>query len=278
MSAGLATAPAPYRVTANEPETDDTRTLRLAPVEGRRLDYSPGQFTMIYAFGAGEVPISISGDPSDWPELVQTIRAVGSATRSLCELREGEEVGIRGPFGRGWPEDGVGEGEGDLVLIAGGLGMAPLRPALLGAMRNRSRFRRLILLYGGREPEQLVFREELESWQRSSELECELIVDIARSGWRGRVGVVPSLIGRVDLDAERTTALVCGPEVMMGFTAEALLAAGIAPERLYVSMERNMRCAVGHCGHCQWGRDFICRDGPVFDWASIDDRIGVREL
>jgi NAD(P)H-flavin reductase len=231
---------------------------------------------MIYAFGSGEVPISISGDPDGSRELVQTIRAVGATTQSLCELDEGDEVGVRGPFGRGWPA-APGRGD-DLLLIAGGLGIAPLRPALLRALRRRAGFRRLILLYGGREPKQLLFRDELERWRQRDELDCELIVDIARSDWRGRVGVVPTLIERIDLDPAATTALICGPEVMMRFSAEALLRRGLDAGSIYVSLERNMRCAVGHCGHCQWGGDFVCRDGPVFAWDEISSRIGVREL
>jgi NAD(P)H-flavin reductase len=271
-----AITPIPYRVVANDPETAETRTLRLEPADGDRILYAPGQFAMTYAFGAGEVPISISGDPDGSPELVQTIRAVGAATRSLCELGEGEEVGIRGPFGRGWPP--TPEPEGDLLLVAGGLGLAPLRPALLRALRHRAGIRRLVLLYGGREPAQLLFRPELERWLALDELDCELIVDIARSDWRGRVGVVPSLIERIDLEPAATTAMICGPEVMMRFSAEALLRRGVAASSIHVSLERNMRCAVGHCGHCQWGGDFICRDGPVFAWEEISDRIGVREL
>jgi NAD(P)H-flavin reductase len=269
-------APVPYRITANEPETSDARTLTLEPVNGRRIGYAPGQFTMVYAFGAGEVPISISGDPTAGEELVHTIRAVGATTRAICALEPGREVGIRGPFGRGWPD--VGELEGDLLFVAGGLGLAPLRPALYAALAERERLGRLTLLYGGREPEQLVFREELTTWLAREELDIKLIVDIALSGWRGRVGVVPSLIERTEMDPERTTALLCGPEVMMRFAAEALLERGLPAERLFVSMERNMRCAVGHCGHCQWGGSFICRDGPVFDWDEIVDRVGVREL
>ncbi len=166
------------------------------------------------------------------------------------------------------------EPDGELLIVAGGLGLAPLRPAVYEALDRGARVR---LLYGGREPTQLLFRSELESWRRRG-LEYELIVDLAKVDWNGRVGVVPSLIERAAIDPQRTTALVCGPEVMMRFSAEALLARGVAAERIHVSMERNMRCAVGRCGHCQWGGDFICRDGPVFAWSEIADRIGVREL
>ncbi len=271
----MSLAPIPYRVRTNERETADTRTLSLEPASGERIAYTPGQFTMIYAFGAGEIPISISGDPAGGPELVHTVRDVGPTSGAICALSAGEEVGIRGPFGHGWPDAAPDE---HLVIVAGGLGLAPLRPALYRALEGGARRGRLTLLYGGREPEQLLFREELDEWRQRDDLECELIVDVARRDWRGRVGVVPSLIDRMEIDPARTTALVCGPEVMMRFAATALLARGIPPQRLFLSMERNMRCAVGHCGHCQWGSSFVCRDGPVLDWGTIGPRFGIREL
>lgn len=264
---------------ASERETEDTWTLTLEPLAGDRLACSPGQFTMLYAFGAGEVPISVSGGVGD-SALVHTVRAVGATTRAITGLREGDQLGVRGPFGRGWPTLGGGEiPEGEqLLIVAGGLGLAPLRPSIYEALAERTRIGRLTLLYGGRQPDQLVFRRQLRAWIEREDIDCELTVDIADASWPGSVGVVPALIERLELDPERTTALICGPEIMMRFTAEALLGHGLAAERLFVSMERNMRCAVGHCGHCQWGGSFICRDGPVFDWAEIADRIEVREL
>ncbi len=268
--------PAAYRVTANEPETADTRTLTMEPLSGERLSYQAGQFTMLYAFGGGEVPISISGDPTPGQPLVQTVRALGAGTQSICRLESGEQIGVRGPFGRGWPD--LSELEGDLLLIAGGLGLAPLRPALYEALRRPANRGRVTLLYGGREPEQLLFREELDRWRASREIDCELIVDIAGANWHGSVGVVPSLIERTAIDPATTSALVCGPEVMMRYAADALLARGLAASRIHASLERNMRCAVGHCGHCQWGASFICRDGPVLEWSVIGPRLGVREL
>ena len=268
--------PRPFRVVSTTAETEDVRTLTLAPIDGEPIRYAPGQFTMVYAFGAGEVPISISGDPDDGPELVHTVRAVGATTRAICALEQGEMVGVRGPFGRGWPEP-AGEGD-DLVLVAGGLGLAPLRPMVYAALGKRERFGRVTLLYGGREPDQLLFTDELDRWLQRSDLDCELIVDVARGHWHGRVGVVPSLIERLEIDPARTTAMVCGPEVMMRFSAVALVDAGVDPGRLFLSLERNMRCAMGHCGHCQWGSSFICRDGPVLDWGTVGPRIEVREL
>jgi NAD(P)H-flavin reductase len=268
--------PDSYLVGGKRQETEDTWTLRLKPVAGPGLRYEPGQFTMLYAFGVGEAPISVSGDPAGAGELVQTIRAVGAVTGAICALEEGEQLGVRGPFGRGWPVTAVRGG--DVVVVAGGVGLAPLRPAIYALLAERDSFERVILLYGGRMPDQLLFQEELEAWRGRGEIEVETIVDAATAGWRGRVGVVPSLVERCGLDGARTSALVCGPEVMMRFTATALTEAGVASERISLSMERNMRCAVGHCGHCQWGGSFVCRHGPVFSWNEISERIAVREL
>jgi NAD(P)H-flavin reductase len=268
--------PEPYRVRARRMETEDTWTLWLEPAGGEGFSFEPGQFTMLYAFGAGEVPISISGDPGEPGALVHTIRAVGSITEAICGLEEGEQLAVRGPFGRGWPIP-AGPGE-DVVVVAGGVGLAPLRPAIYALLAERERFGRLLILYGGRMPEQLLFRNEIEEWQRRDDVECEITVDAATREWPGRVGVVTKLIERHRFAPERTTSLVCGPEVMMRFAAGALVERGVEPGRLFVSMERNMRCAVGHCGHCQWGASFICRDGPVLSWSTVSERIGVREL
>ena len=270
-----ATLPGALRVVSVERETEDTWTLELdAGAAGFRFD--PGQFTMLYSFGVGEVPISVSGDPAERDRLVHTIRAVGPTTRAICAAREGEWLGIRGPFGRGWP---VERAEGcDLFLIAGGLGLAPLRPALYAALAERGRFGRVVLLYGSRDPAGLLFDAELDRWRSDEPLEVMVTVDIASAEWRGRVGVVPGLIARTGIDPTRTVAFTCGPEVMMRFAVDALLDAGVDPASVFVSLERNMRCAVGHCGHCQLGGTFICRDGPVFAWPEIEPFLAVRDL
>ena len=271
----LATVPEPARVTSVRRETEDTWTLELDPgADG--LPFEPGQFTMLYAFGVGEVPISVSGDPAQSGRLVHTVRAVGPVTRAICQAGAGDTLGVRGPFGRGWPVELAGGG--DLVIVAGGLGLAPLRPAIYAALAGRERFRRVILLYGGRDPQGLLFDDELERWREGSELEVIVTVDAADDTWRGRVGVVPSLLAPARIDPERTVALTCGPELMMRFTVDALLDAGLDADRVFVSLERNMRCAVGHCGHCQLGGTFVCRDGPVFSWAEIERYLTVREL
>jgi NAD(P)H-flavin reductase len=271
----IADVPERFRVTSSRRETDDTWTLEMEPVERRELEFAPGQFTMLYSYGAGEVPISVSGDPSRPGTLVHTVRAVGTTSIAVCATQEGDELGVRGPFGRGWP---LAEARGrDVAVVAGGVGLAPLRSVVYTALAERGDYGRLTLLYGSRTPDQLLYRDELSEWMEHGDLETGLIVDAADESWHGRVGVVPALIERAELDPE-TIAMVCGPEVMMRFAVEALEAAGLAPERIFVSMERNMRCAVGHCGHCQWGPSFVCRDGPVYPWSEAGPWFRVREL
>ncbi len=229
---------------------------------------------MLYAFGVGEAPISVSGDPGRPEELVHTVRAVGAVTRAICAAGESDSLGVRGPFGTAWPRPDPGA---DVVFVAGGLGLAPLRPAIYAALAERDRYGRVIVLYGGREPEQLIYRDQLDDWGSRDDLELGLTVDTAGRDWRGRVGVVPKLLALADLDPARTTVLACGPEVMMRFSVDAAVDLGIPSSRIWVSLERNMRCAVGHCGHCQLGGEFICRDGPVFDWDRVAAPLAVRE-
>ncbi len=268
-----AEAPSPFRVSERRRETRDSWTLQLEPLAGPPLVVRPGQFTMLYAFGVGEVPISVSGDPAG--PLVHTIRAVGAVTRAICDARHDGVVGVRGPFGNTWPIDAaIG---GDVVVIAGGIGLAPLRPAIYDALRSRERYRRLTILYGSRTPHDLLFGDELESW-RANGADVDVTVDAADSSWRGKVGVVAKLIAGARLDPEATTAFVCGPEIMMHFTAGALLEEGVRADRIFISMERNMRCGVGHCGHCQLGPTLICRDGPVYRYDELEPLLSVREL
>jgi NAD(P)H-flavin reductase len=259
--------PAPYRVLERRRETADTWTLELEP----GLPFAPGQFTMVYAFGAGEVPVSISGDPRRPDRIVHTVRAVGPTTSAICSAGV---LGIRGPYGTAWPLESA-EG-GDVVVAAGGIGLAPLRGAVYELIARRDRYGRVVLLYGGRSPDQLLYRDELEGWRQS--IEVLTTVDTADERWRGSVGVVTTLLSHARLDAASTTAFVCGPEVMMRFTAADLVAAGVAPERVHLSIERNMKCALGQCGRCQLGPTFVCGDGPVYPFPTIQPLLTVPEL
>lgn len=269
--------PAAFRVHGSEQETEDTWTLELEPCNGAGpRPFAPGQFNMLYAFGVGEVPISICGDPADPEPLRHTVRAVGSVTEAICAARPGEQLGVRGPYGSSWP---VSEASGgDLVIVAGGLGLAPLRPALLAAMARRDDFRRVLLLYGGREPQQLLYRGELGRWAAEPGLELGLTVDSASGDWSGDVGVVTRLIDRAEFDPEQAVGLLCGPEVMMRFAVRAMRDRGVAAERIHVSIERNMKCALTHCGRCVFGPTYACREGPVMRLSDIEPFFALREV
>jgi NAD(P)H-flavin reductase len=258
-------------------ETDDTFSLEIEPVDGAdRFLFAPGQFNMLYVFGVGEVPISISGDPVGRKPLQHTTRVVGTVTKAMRRLKRGDIIGVRGPFGSHWPvEEATGS---DFVIVAGGIGLAPLRPALYCLMAQREKYRRIVLLYGTRTPEDILYRRELERWRGKFDLEVYVTVDRASSGWHGNVGVVTTLIGRAPFDPSNAMALVCGPEVMMRFTVMELQKRGVAPDRTYVSMERNMKCAIGFCGHCQYGPTFVCKDGPVFRFDRIAAIFGKGEI
>ncbi len=268
--------PEPFIVSKVRRETRDTFTLEMEPLNGGEKHFTPGQFNMIYVYGVGEVPISISGDPVEPSILKHTVRAVGTVTRAITSVKRGGMLGVRGPFGSGWP---LKEAEGyDVVVVAGGLGLAPLRPAILHLLRNRERYGRVAILYGARTPMDMLYKKELERWRARFDIDLDVTVDHATGGWKGNVGVVTTLIPGLKIDVPNTVALVCGPEIMMRFTVRELNKLGIPDERIYISMERNMKCAVGFCGHCQFGPQFICRDGPVFRYDVIRPFFQVREV
>jgi NAD(P)H-flavin reductase len=269
--------PRPYRVQRLREETRDTFTVELEPVSvNKGFPFLPGQFNMLYAFGVGEVPISISGDPSKPATLVHTTREVGAVTRALRKLKPSDMLGVRGPFGTGWP---ISEYRGsDLVFVAGGIGLAPLRPALYQVLSARKYYGRVVLLYGTRTPTDILFKRELQHWHSRFDLEVHVTVDRAMGNWRGNVGVVTSLIPRAPFDPHSTVAMVCGPEVMMRFTVQELERRGVGLDSIYVSMERNMKCAIGLCGHCQFGSAFVCKHGPVFRYNQVEPLFAVREI
>jgi NAD(P)H-flavin reductase len=231
---------------------------------------------MLYVFGVGEVPISMSGDPAEPRRLLHTARAAGAVSAAFTRLRPGDSVGVRGPFGTGWPlAAAVGC---DVVIVAGGLGLAPLRPMIYRVLAERERYGQIVLLYGTRSPADILYRQELEHWRRRLDVETEVTVDHATGDWRGHVGVVTTLIPHATFDPLHGIALVCGPEVMMRFAVGALRDAGFAEQAIYLSMERNMKCAIGHCGHCQFGPSFVCKDGPVLRYDRVHDLLGLREI
>ena len=266
-----------YKVQQVRRETDDTFTLELGLAAGRQpFRFSAGQFNMLYVLGIGEVPISISGDPGSPETLAHTTRAVGAVTRAMRTLKKGDTLGVRGPFGVGWPvEQAVGH---DVLVVAGGIGLAPLRPTVYQLLANRDRYGKVVILYGTRTPADILFRKEIEAWRARLDIEVYVTVDRATEGWHGNVGVVTKLIPRAPFDRTRTVAMICGPEIMMRFTALELEKRGVDADHIYLSIERNMKCGIGLCGHCQCGATFICKDGPVFRYDAIQGLLSQREI
>ncbi len=272
----LLIVPRAFKVRKTRRELRDTVTLELDPTEGLPLTFQAGQFNMLYVFGVGEVPISISGNPMEPAPLTHTVRAVGAVSAAISGLKRQEVVGVRGPFGLGWP---LGEALGkDVIIIAGGIGMAPLRPAACQIMAQREQYGRVTLLVGARMPDDLLYSAELQKWRARFDLEVLVTVDSASNGWRGHVGVVTTLIAHARFEPAETVAMVCGPEVMMRYSVAELRRRGVESENIYLSMERNMKCAVGFCGHCQFGPTFVCKDGPVFNHSRIEPFLKVREV
>jgi NAD(P)H-flavin reductase len=267
--------PQPFLVRRMRRETPDTFTIEIEPATSDKASrFAPGQFNMLYVFGCGEIAISICADPRG-KSLMHTTRVVGTVTKAMAKLRRGDMLGVRGPFGSGWPIEQVAGR--DVVLVAGGIGLAPLRGALCQLLRRLKRPAKVVLLYGVRTPEDILYRRELERW-RTSGLQIYVTVDRATGSWLGHVGVVTTLIPRAPFDPVNTVALVCGPEVMMRYTALELQKRGVSETSIFLSMERNMKCAIGFCGHCQFGPEFICKDGPVFRYDHIKKWLGIWEL
>jgi NAD(P)H-flavin reductase len=262
--------PTPLRVGRVTRETHDTVTFELKrPTGDEPLIFSPGQFNMLYAFGVGEVPISISGDPSRTDRLVHTLRVVGAVTRSLAGVKRGDIIGARGAYGTHWPlETAVGN---DVVIVAGGIGLAPLRPAIYEIGARRERYGNVSVLYGARTPADILYARESAIWAGRYDIRVETTVDRGTPDWKRQVGVVPSLIRRARFEPKNTVAMICGPEIMARFAVIELRKLGVPKRSIYISMERNMKCAVGFCGHCQFGPEFVCKDGPVFAYSRIRD-------
>ncbi|MBK9708785.1 MAG: FAD/NAD(P)-binding protein [Acidobacteria bacterium] len=274
--------PSIWRIKNYRTETADTFTIDLVNEHGQDgmtgMHFQPGQFNMLYLFGAGESAISISGDPRNKDVLTHTVRAVGTVTRALARLKRGDVIGVRGPYGSPWPVvEAIGN---DVLIVAGGIGLAPLRPVIYHLIAEREKYGKVTLLYGARSPVDILFRQELEKWRGRFDMQVEATVDNARQGqtWHGNAGVVTGLIPRAGFDPSQTTVMICGPELMMRFTIIELQKRGIEEDAIHVSMERNMKCAIGLCGHCQLGPEFICKNGPVFRFDRIRDLFRKREI
>lgn len=268
--------PRPFRIERVKQELSDTFTFTLLPADDGGFAFQPGQFNMVSAFGVGEAPISISGDPDRPLPVVHTIRAVGAVTKALGMLRPGDMVGVRGPYGAPWPIEAAHGA--DVLIVAGGIGLAPLRPAILRVLAERERFGNVVILYGARTPEDILYADELHAWRSRFDVTVRVTVDRSTGSWNGQVGVVTRLIKGGGFDRLDTVAFLCGPEIMMRYTVQTLREVGVSDDRIHLSLERNMKCGVGLCGHCQLGPVFVCRDGPVFRCDRVHDLMITREL
>jgi len=271
--------PVPARILDIKNENFNTYTIRLR-IEDEAVrnayQWAPGQFNMLYVPGVGEAAISISSDPDKPAELEHTIRVVGSVTRAIKKRGAGGMIGLRGPFGTSWPTGGI-QGR-NVVMVAGGIGLAPIRPMIYWLLRHRDHCKRIILLYGCRSPEDRIFTPELEAWERNKAIDALVTVDNATGDWTGPVGVVTHLLRRIRVDAKHTTVMVCGPKILNRAASWQFLQLHVQPEQVYVSLERNMNCGFGQCGHCQYGSKFVCRDGPVFRFADIAHIFAKEEI
>jgi NAD(P)H-flavin reductase len=271
--------PQPARILRIRSENFNTYTIRLQILDEairKAYRWKPGQFNMLYVPGVGEAAISISSDPEQVDVLEHTIRMVGSVTHAIKRQGQGGIIGLRGPFGTSWPIDAI-QGH-DVVMVGGGIGLAPLRPMVYWLLKHRNHCKRLILFYGCRTPEDRVYAEELEHWEKSEPLDVLVTVDNATGDWAGPVGVVTHLLKRIRVNAACTTVMVCGPKILNRVAAWQFLQLQVPKEQVYVSLERNMNCGFGRCGHCQYGAKFVCRDGPVFRFADIADIFAKEEI
>lgn len=268
--------PRPFRIVRRRREVDGCFTLELESQDGQPYAFRPGQFNMLYVFGVGEVAISVSGDCRDPSRLIHTVREVGTVTRAMAALRPGDSIGVRGPFGHPWPiEEAYGQ---DVLFVTGTIGLAPLRPLILEVLNRRERFGKVVLCYGSRGTHDILYEGQLHQWRGRFDMQVHVTVHSAPAGYRGRVGSVANLVKIARFDPEQTTAYVCRSETMTRPAVQALYERGVTADRIYVTLERNMKCGVGFCGHCQMGGSFMCKDGPVYRYDTIEHVFSVREL
>lgn len=259
--------PQAARITKVVPQTDHDTLLSLELTGGESLGHEPGEFVMVSVMGFGEVPISVSSGPSDGPDFDLCVRAVGNVTNALTGLTEGVEVGIRGPMGNGFPMEHL-KGR-DLLVVAGGIGLVPLRSAIEAILRDRGDYGSLTVLNGARSPEDMVYRQMLQEWEARDDIDVRMTIDQPHADWDGHVGVVTTLFPDLDISPQDTTAIVVGPPVMYRFVIIECLNKGIADHEIILSLERRMKCGVGKCGHCQINNKYVCIDGPVFSYAEL---------
>lgn len=252
-------------------------TLRLRftdPVKHAAFRFAPGQFNMIYLYGVGEVPISIVSDPQDEHLFDHAIRVVGRVTRGLEQLKAGDRLGVRGPYGRGWPLK-LAENR-DVMVITGGLGCAPVVSVINYVIRRRDNFRRLVIMQGVKHSEDLIWRSQYSQWSKLRDTQVLVAADVGVALWPWHIGRVTELFDKVEIDPSRAMVMMCGPQGMMQVAVDHLFEYGVPEDSIYLNMERNMHCAVGLCGHCQYGGKFVCQDGPVFSYPEVKPLFGIR--
>lgn len=287
----LAAQPRPAAVSAEElltpcwcevaeiqPEVENITTIWLKfkdPSQMKTYRFQPGQFNMLYLPGYGEAAISICSDSEKRDTIGHTVRFVGNVTRAISHLKIGDAVSVRGPFGTHWPIEQL-EGK-DLILAAGGIGLPPLRPVIHHILRNRPKYGKVILLYGARTPGDLLYTSQFDEW-RKGDIDVQVTVDRADDTWKGQVGVVSLLFYHFRLDQTKTAVFTCGPEIMIRFVVYEALARRVPTDQIFVSLERNMKCGQGSCGHCQLGPYFVCKDGPVFPFSALERYFSVEEF
>lgn len=265
MSVSNPYLPAPATLQDVRDETPDIKTFRIQPA--RPFDYRPGQFAMLSLWGHGEAPFSIASARSDGDIMEFSIKRVGAFTQQMHKLQPGDEIGLRGPYGNTFDVEAARGA--NLVFVGGGIGLAPLRSLIHEVLHHRDDFGQIVILYGARTPADLVYRDELDRLAARADLRVQLTVDVSDGRWPGHVGVVPELVKKAPEDFSGWMAFICGPGIMIRFTAQALLDRGVQPERLVTTLERNMQCGVGKCGHCYLGGKLVCTHGPVFTWREI---------
>lgn len=268
--------PRPFRITRVKREVHGVFTWHMVPVDGGGFSYKPGQFNMLYLFGVGEVPISISGDSRDAEKIVHTIRIAGSVTKVMAGLGVGDTIGVRGPFGRPWPIEPIYGS--DVIFVTGTIGLAPLRPLIYEVLHQRDQFGKVVICYGSRGTEDILYEDELRLWRGRFDTNVHVTVHAAHSGYRGRVGSVAAAVRIARIEGVDTQAFVCRSEVMTKPAVDALKARGVTTDRIWVTLERNMKCGIGLCGHCQFGPSFMCKDGPVYRFDEIEHLFEIREL
>jgi len=258
-------------------ESPNLFTLRLRftdPSVHKAYQFEPGQFNMLYLFGVGEVPISIVSDPMDEHIYDHTIRAVGRVTNGLSILKQGDRIGIRGPYGRGWPLEQAEQK--DIVIVTGGLGCAPTVSVINYIMKRRERFGMVNIVQGVKHSSDFIWRDRYDQWRSAPHTNVLLAADAGDAIWPWHIGPVTGLFNHLEFNPENVIVMMCGPEGMMRVVIQYMLEQGLSERDLWLSMERNMLCAVGHCGHCQYGGKFICKDGPVFCYEQVKDLFGVK--